>query len=276
MGNLKGGKVPQIIQAGTDAQDIVTGITDTPGIGVRLRSGISVWDPTSGDNLSQYTQLLQGLPFFAAPAIADVSGDGVPDIVIGTDSAALHAFDGRSGKPLAGWPKWTGGWVLSTPAVGDLTGSGKVEVAASTREGYLHVYTTPGRASANHEAWHAHQNDWNTGLYGQDTRPPSAISDLVVTHTANGDQLQFTAVGDDWKSGTAASYQVFAAAAPITQGNVASATAIAVTATPKPSGSRESILVTAIAGLSFYAVRAIDKAGNIGPLPLVAPASASQ
>ncbi|MFI5351459.1 MAG: hypothetical protein ACHQZS_00720 [Candidatus Binatales bacterium] len=275
-GNLKGGSVPQIIQAGTDAQDIVTGITDTPGIGVKLRSGISAWNPATGKNLPQYTQLLQGLPFFASPAIADVSGDGVPDIVIGTDSAALHAFDGRSGKPLAGWPKWTGGWVLSTPAVGDLTGSGKVEVAVSTREGYLHVYSTSGRASANHEAWHAHQNDWNTGLYGQDTRPPSAIGDLVVTHTANGDQLQFTAVGDDWKSGTAASYQVFAAAAPITQGNVASATTIAVTATPQPSGSKESILVTPIAGLSFYAVRAIDKAGNIGPLPLVAPASASE
>ncbi len=271
MGNLKGGKVPQIIQAGTDAQDIVTGITDTPGIGVRLRSGISVWDPTSGDNLSQYTQLLQGLPFFAAPAIADVSGDGVPDIVIGTDSAALHAFDGHSGRPLAGWPKWTGGWVLSTPAVGDLTGSGEVEVAVTTREGYLHVYTTPGRASANHEAWHAHQNDWNTGLYGQDTRPPSAISDLVVAHTAKGDELQFTAVGDDWKSGRAASYQAFAAAAPITQGNVASATAIAISAKPKSAGSKESILVTPIAGLGFYAVRAIDKAGNIGPLPLRAP-----
>ena len=276
IGNLKGGKVPQIIQAGTDAQDIVTGILDTPGIGQELRSGISVWDPTTGDDLSQYTQLLQGLPFFASPAIADVSGDGVPDIVIGTDSSALHAFDGKSGRPLAGWPKWTGGWVLTTPAVGDLTGSGQVDVAVTTREGYLHVYTTPGLAAANHEAWHAHQNDWNTGLYGQDTRPPSAISNLSITHSAKGDILKFTAVGDDWKSGRAASYQVFAASAPITQGNVASATPIPVSAKPKPAGAKESILVTPIAGLGFYAVRAIDKAGNIGPLPLQAPAAASQ
>ncbi len=50
--------------------------------------------------------------------------------------------------------------------------------------------------------------------------------------------------------------------------NVASATAIAVSAKPQSAGSKESILLTPIAGLGFYAVRAIDKAGSIGPLPL--------
>jgi len=40
--------VPQIIQAKTDAQDILTGIINTPGTGQELRSGISLWDPTRG------------------------------------------------------------------------------------------------------------------------------------------------------------------------------------------------------------------------------------
>jgi hypothetical protein len=268
IGNLTGGRNPQVIQAGTASGDIVTGIVNSPGLGVQLRSAIAAWDPASRSNLSQYTRLLQGLPFFCAPAIADVNGDGIPDIVIGTDSAALHAFDGKSGAPIKGWPKWTGGWVLTTPAIGDLDGSGKVAVAVGTREGYLHVYATPGRASANHEAWHTHQNERNTGLYGEDTRPPSAIDDLTVAHSSAGDTLTFTAVGNDWKSGRATSYQVFAASAPITQGNVGSATMIPVSVKPKPAGAKESITVTPIAGMGFYAVRAIDKAGNIGPLPL--------
>ncbi len=266
IGNLIGGPTPQFVQAGTAAGDIITGLETTPGLGIELRSFISVWDAATGDNLAQYTQMLQGLPFFTAPAIADVSGDGIPDIVTATDSAALHGFDGKTGQPLSGWPKWTGGFVLSAPAVGDLTGSGTVDVAVTTREGYLHLFRTPGRSSANHEAWHWHQNDRNTGLYGEDTRPPSAISDLSVTRSGSTDTLKFTAVGDDWKSGQAAAYQVFAASNPITQSTLASATQIAVSSKPKPAGSAESIAVPHRAGLSFYAIRAIDAAGNIGPI----------
>jgi hypothetical protein len=152
--------------------------------------------------------------------------------------------------------------------VGDLTGDGTVDVAVTTREGYLHIYSTPGLASANHEAWHWHQNDRNTGHYGDDTRPPSAIADLQVTFNGASDTLSFTAVGDDWKSGTAASYQVFASSKPITQSNSNSAKKIVVSAIPQPSGLHEVISVAHVKGVKHYAVLAIDHAGNIGPLPL--------
>ena len=168
---------------------------------------------------------------------------------------------------MAGWPQWTGGWSLATPAVGDLTGEGTVDVAVTTREGYLHIYSTPGVTSANHEAWHWHQNDRNTGHYGDDTRPPSAISDLQVSFGGATDTLSFTAVGDDWKSGTAASYQVFASSKPITQSNINSATEISVSAIPQTSGAHEVISVPHAKGAKHYAVRALDHAGNIGPLP---------
>jgi len=273
IGNLLGGATPQMVDAGVAATDLVYGLEDTPGQGIKIRSAISAWDATTGSNLSQYTQEVQGLVFFGSPAIADITGDGNPDIVVGTDSAAMHGFDGTSGQPISGWPQWTGGWILTTPAVGDLLGNGTVEVAASTREGYLHVYTTPGLASADHEAWHWHQNDRNTGHYGDDTRPPSAISDLSVTLGGASDTLSFTAVGDDWKSGTAASYQVFAYSSPINQDNLSSAASIPVGNVPQPSGSPELITVPHQAGLNYYAVRAIDAAGNIGPIPVTGTTS---
>jgi hypothetical protein len=75
-------------------------------------------------------------------------------------------------------------------------------------------------------------------------------------------------VGDDWKSGTAAAYQVFASSRRITQSNFNSATEIIVSAIPRPSGSHEVISVPHAKGVKHYAVRAIDHAGNIGPLPL--------
>jgi hypothetical protein len=268
IGNLLGGATPQVVEAGVSVFDILAAIQSTPGKGTRLHSGVSVTDPVTGANLFQYTQEIQGLAFFSAPAIADITGDGVPDIVLSTDSAALHGFDGATGSAATGWPQWTGGWSLATPAVGDLTGDATVEVAVTTREGYLHIYSTPGLASANHEAWHWHQNDRNTGHYGDDTRPPSAIDDLAVSSGGAMDTLSFTAVGDDWKSGTAASYQVFASSKPITQSNSKSANEIVVSAIPQPSGSHEVIMVPHTKGVKHYAVRAIDHVGNIGPLPL--------
>jgi hypothetical protein len=268
IGNLLGTTTPQVVEAGVSAFDILAGIQSTPGMGTRLRSALSVTDPVTGANLPQYTQEIQGLAFFTAPAIADITGDGNPDILLSTDSSVLHGFDGVTGAIAAGWPQWTGGWSLATPAVGDLTGDGTVDVAVTTREGYLHIYSTPGLASANHEAWHWHQNDRNTGHYGDDTRPPSGIADLQVSFNGAMDTLSFTAVGDDWKSGTAASYQVFASSKPITQSNSNSAKVIVVSATPQPSGSHEMISVPHMKGVKHYAVRAIDHAGNIGPLPL--------
>jgi hypothetical protein len=269
LGNLFGTATPQIVEGGVSVFDILAGIQSSPGKGTRFRSAVSVTDPVTGANLFQYTQEIQGLAFFSAPAIADITGDGTPDIILSADSAALHGFDGVTGAPAAGWPQWTGGWSLGTPAVGDLTGEGTVDVAVTTREGFLHIYSTPGLTSANHEAWHWHQNDRNTGHYGDDTRPPSAIDDLAVTFGGATDTLSFTAVGDDWKSGTAASYQVFASSKPITQSNFSSAQEITVSATPQASGASEAISVPHMKGVKHYAVRAIDHAGNIGPLPLL-------
>jgi hypothetical protein len=152
-------------------------------------------------------------------------------------------------------------------------GTGTVDVAATTREGYLHVWDTPGLTNANHEAWHWHQDDRNTGHYGTDTRPPSAISDLVVTAQGSNDVLSFTAVGNDWKCGSAASYQLFTSASPIVQGNVGQATRITVKQSPHASGTKETITIAAAQNKGFLALRAVDAAGNIGPLPLTATAS---
>ncbi|MBV8195587.1 MAG: hypothetical protein JOY80_08670, partial [Candidatus Dormibacteraeota bacterium] len=107
---------PYAFQTGSAGVDVLLGITQTEGFGIRVDSGVGGWDPTSGQPLSQYSNYVQGLPFFVAPAIADVTGDGIPDVIVPGDSGALMAFDGTTGKPAAGFPKWTGGWSVFTPA----------------------------------------------------------------------------------------------------------------------------------------------------------------
>jgi hypothetical protein len=87
------------------------------------------------------------------------------------------------------------------------------------------------------------------------------------------DTLTFTAPGDDWNYGQAASYQIRSSSSPITQASFSSATPVPTSAVPQTAGSAESIVVPHTAGQNFYAVRAIDAAGNIGPVPVLAPPS---
>ena len=83
------------------------------------------------------------------------------------------------------------------------------------------------------------------------------------------DVLTFTAVGNDWNSGTAAKYELRRSDQPITQDNFSLATPVDVTQAPKPDGSAETLTVPHVAGEAFYAIRAVDPAGNIGPVQVL-------
>jgi hypothetical protein len=276
LGTVIPGTVPQVFQSGSSAPDVLLGITQTPGFGIRVDNGVAGWDPTTGNNLTQFNHYIQGLAFFAAPAIADVTGGGVPDVLQGADSGALMGYDGLTNTTATGFPKWTGGWSLFTPATGDVNGTGVTDVTEMTREGYLSVWSTAGNGCAgNSEAWHWHQDDRNTGHYGTDTRPPSAISDLSSATQNGQDTLTFTAVGDNWRCGTAASYQLFTSTSPINQDNVGSATPLTVTQAPGAAGTTETITIPSSWNQGFLAIRAVDAAGNIGPLPVTTPLAAT-
>jgi hypothetical protein len=246
------------VQASSAATDVATGIVETPGLGIRVRSAIEAWNPETGTNLSQYTEPIQGLSFLSAPALADVSGAGSPDIVIGDDSGALQAWNGATGQPVPGWPKWTGGWSLFTPAVGDVQGNGTNAVVVGLREGWLHAYTTPGLAGANDDAWHWHQNDRDTGHYGDDTRPPMKPRSLRFSGPGT---VCWNAPGNDWGVGTAASYELRAFAQQPTPESFASGTPLSGAPTPAPAGTEQCATVSSTA--PYIGLRAIDPAGNI-------------
>ena len=79
----------------------------------------------------------------------------------------------RTAVVPGGWPKFTGGWSVSTPAVGDFDGDGKVDVALATREGNLFVWHAAGDACQTPE-WPKYQHDlWNTGNY--DSSAPTGL-----------------------------------------------------------------------------------------------------
>jgi hypothetical protein len=86
---------------------------------------------------------MDDLQFLGSPALADVSGDGVADVVNGSGAYLVRAYQADGTTP-AGFPKFTHGWVLASPAVGDFDGDGLNELVAATRDGELFAWRTGG------------------------------------------------------------------------------------------------------------------------------------
>jgi len=136
------------------------------GLRVPFEHHLSAWDARTGRFLSAFPQLIEDAAFFGSPAIADLDGDGRPEVIAGTGGYLLHAID-RLGRQPARWPKFTGGWLVASPAVGDLDGDGRLEVVINTREGQLYVWDTGGPPRADDRPrlqWPKFRHDqWNTG-----------------------------------------------------------------------------------------------------------------
>jgi hypothetical protein len=66
-----------------------------------------------------------------------------PEVITGSGGYYLHAYD-ACGREPAGWPKFTGQWIISTPAFGDLDGDGSSRSRVGTRNGWLYAWHTGG------------------------------------------------------------------------------------------------------------------------------------
>lgn len=70
--------------------------------------------------------------FLGSPVLADVTGDGRPDVVVAGGDGALHVWDG-SGERRLRLP--LGRTMFNSPAVGDADGDGRNEVVAASAVG---------------------------------------------------------------------------------------------------------------------------------------------
>ncbi|MBI2894462.1 MAG: VCBS repeat-containing protein [Deltaproteobacteria bacterium] len=126
---------------------------------------VGAWSTDDGTSLPGFPQKIADYQFFMNPAVADVSGDVYPEVLVGTGGFYLHAFDALGRQP-DGWPKFTGQWIVASPAVGDLDADGTLEVVEVTRSGWLYAWHTPASATEGVVAWESFRHDLrNTGSY---------------------------------------------------------------------------------------------------------------
>jgi len=75
--------------------------------------------------------------------LADVSGDSLPDILLGSPDGGVLAYNGW-GEKVAQFPFTTGKRSYSTPLVTDIDGDSRSELFIGSYDGWLYGWETPG------------------------------------------------------------------------------------------------------------------------------------
>ncbi len=83
--------------------------------------------------------------YLSQPTLADIDGDGTPEILVTTAERLVLAFSGDGGRrPIARYI--TGGYSLTPPVAADIDLDGRLELICADGEGYVYAYATGGDA----------------------------------------------------------------------------------------------------------------------------------
>jgi Subtilase family/FG-GAP-like repeat len=258
--NIDGVPGPEIIKGGLTLNQVVN-LGVAVGQNLPYNHVMQAWNAQTGAELPSFPQAVEDYQLLSSPAAADVSDSPGQEILVGTGLYYLRDMN-VAGVEGTGFPKFTGGWLFATPAIGDADGDGKLEISTMTREGNMFVWDTDSAAcGTNDEWWTSRHDEWNTGAYGTDTRPPGTPTALGATPNGSQVDLHWTAPGDDWQCGNATTYRIVKSNSPIdhpTDGTVVG---------DFPAGATGSSESRTVAGdATFYAVFYKDDNGNWGHL----------
>ena len=132
---------------------------------------IDAWDASTGSFDAGFPQQMNDVQFLVSPIVADVGGSSTPYVVEGSGTYDVRAVD-ADGQEAAGFPKFTGGWMVNSPSYGSFGTLGTKVLAAGTREGYLFVWTTATPACGTSGPWpQDHHDPWNTGNLDESGAP---------------------------------------------------------------------------------------------------------
>ncbi|MBK7581432.1 MAG: VCBS repeat-containing protein [Myxococcales bacterium] len=163
MGDLDQDGVLDIVASGASLSMAQNLLSSQPAKGPAQHL-LAMWSGKTGHMLPGSPVVLEDFTFFNSQAIADITGDGYPEVITGSAGYFVHATDACGVEPK-GWPKFTGNWVIATTAVGDINGDDSLEVVVNSRSGFLYAWKTEGKTD-DVVSWESFRHDnRNTGNY---------------------------------------------------------------------------------------------------------------
>jgi hypothetical protein len=160
-GDLNGDGYPEYITSGVSSVYLASLAARTV---IEYQQGVGAWSGKDGSILDGWPKQIEDVQFLTAPGVADISGDGNPEVIAASAGYLVHAWD-KDGTSAEGWPKFTGHWILGSPTMGDVNGDGYLDIAVTTREGWLFIWSTKGRADQRVEWSGQHHDPQNTSNY---------------------------------------------------------------------------------------------------------------
>jgi hypothetical protein len=125
----------------------------------------------------------------SSPVVADMNGDGFPDILIGGEDTQLVGFSGATGQILPGFPIRLGGEVRGAPGLCDCDGDGLTEIVLAGWDQNLYVWDYDFTFNPNGlPAWpQFHHDAMRTGLASGPTLvgtpdEPAALPTRLALH----------------------------------------------------------------------------------------------
>lgn len=163
IGDLDQDGVPDAIMSG-GSLSLVSIIASPSATSAPFQFLLAGWSGATGHMFYGMPVPIEDFTFLVNETIADITGDGYPEVMVGTGGYFLHAAD-ACGCEAPNWPKFTDGWITATAAVGDIDGDHSLEVVVGTREGNLFAWHTQGTDTGTIQWESFHHDSWNTGNY---------------------------------------------------------------------------------------------------------------
>ncbi|MDZ4803996.1 MAG: C25 family cysteine peptidase [Candidatus Eisenbacteria bacterium] len=228
---------------------------------------VSIWKGQNGVIFPGFPvnlALLEQAQSFAVrgtPCLGDVTGDGVPDILIGTQTASVYGLS-TSGQVLPGFPLRAEDNIEGGPLLWDIDGDGNTNIVFGSIDRKIYAYDTPGLFNPISCPWPMFRHDqMNTGFVGKPLSVPAepALSNLTALATLEGIRLEWSLSGDGW---TGWVVERFPAALP------EAAERLTVEALPHRTGTMTYLDGTARPGDRYaYRLSVIDRLGHVRTFP---------
>ncbi len=225
---------------------------------------IAAWNPATGQQSPGFPGTVNDLQFLTGPAVGQITASGSQDVLEGSSSLDLEAYNSAGLPAGPAWPKLTGDWTVATPTLGsfgtlDTSPSAHKTVVSITRTGTLAVYNTAAPACSPSSSPRFHHDNWSSGDYAVDATDPGRPYNVARA----GSSVTFSAPGGNLLCGRATRYELVTSAKPITPENFLSARPLPGAPVPSAAGTKQTFRIPAGA-LRYVAIRAVDEAGNLG------------